>query len=71
MLWEEQLAQHRAEILSWSDIVESEIFIANFKEMRYGGRSIENIMDDQGWIGHMKREGVASVWRVTIRGVTF
>ncbi|KAB1210076.1 hypothetical protein CJ030_MR6G011348 [Morella rubra] len=25
------------------------------------GRSIGDIMDDQGWIGHLKREGVASV----------
>ncbi|KAB1223982.1 hypothetical protein CJ030_MR2G006059 [Morella rubra] len=29
--------------------------------MKYIGRSICDLMDDQGWIGHLKRDGVASV----------
>ncbi|KAB1216653.1 hypothetical protein CJ030_MR4G008616 [Morella rubra] len=71
MTREERLAQQRVEILSQLVIVKREIFVVDFKEIKYQGGSIGDILDDQGWIGYLKREGVASVWSVTVRGVTF
>ncbi|KAB1212836.1 hypothetical protein CJ030_MR5G010136 [Morella rubra] len=61
MTWNEQLAQQRAEILCRSIIEEREVFMANFKEIKYQGRSIGDILDNQGWIGCLKREGRAFV----------
>ncbi|KAB1216652.1 hypothetical protein CJ030_MR4G008617 [Morella rubra] len=61
MTREERLAQQRVEILSQLVIVKREIFVVDFKEIKYQGGSIGDILDDQGWIGYLKREGVASV----------
>ncbi|KAB1216289.1 hypothetical protein CJ030_MR4G026707 [Morella rubra] len=40
-------------MLSRSVIVEREVSIVDFKELKYMGRSIGYIMDDQGWIGYL------------------
>ncbi|KAB1213194.1 hypothetical protein CJ030_MR5G024780 [Morella rubra] len=58
MTWEEQ---QWAEILSRSVIVEREVAVADFKEMKYMVRKIGDIMDDLDWIRHLKREDVAYV----------
>ncbi|KAB1215853.1 hypothetical protein CJ030_MR4G010933 [Morella rubra] len=29
--------------------------------MKYMGQSVDDIIDDQGWIGYLKRDGIASV----------
>ncbi|KAB1206491.1 hypothetical protein CJ030_MR7G000053 [Morella rubra] len=61
MTREEQLEQQRVEIFSRLVIVEREVAVAKFEEMKYMSQNIGNIMDNQGWIGHLKREGIASV----------
>ncbi|KAB1223583.1 hypothetical protein CJ030_MR2G024126 [Morella rubra] len=61
MTGEERLEQQWVEMLSRSVIVEHEVFVVDFKELKYMGRSICDIMDDQGWIGYLKRDGIAFV----------
>ncbi|KAB1215850.1 hypothetical protein CJ030_MR4G010936 [Morella rubra] len=40
--------------------MEREVYVADFEELRYQGESIGDVLDDQGWIEYLKREGVAS-----------
>ncbi|KAB1213078.1 hypothetical protein CJ030_MR5G019249 [Morella rubra] len=53
--------QQWVEILSRLVIVKHEVAFVDFEEMKYMGMSIGDIMDDQGWIGYLKGDGIASV----------
>ncbi|KAB1223105.1 hypothetical protein CJ030_MR2G013664 [Morella rubra] len=48
-------------MLSRSVIVEREVSVVDLEELKYMGRSIGDIMGDQGWIGYLKRDDIASV----------
>ncbi|KAB1215635.1 hypothetical protein CJ030_MR4G007293 [Morella rubra] len=61
MMQEDELEQQRVEMLSRSVIVESEVYVVDFEELKYMGWSINDIMDNQDWIGYLKREDIASV----------
>ncbi|KAB1226273.1 hypothetical protein CJ030_MR1G003750 [Morella rubra] len=61
MTREERLEQQRVEILSRLVIAEHEVSVVDFEELKYMGRSISDIMDNQGWIGYLKRDDIASV----------
>lgn len=45
------MAQQWAKFLSRSIVVECEVYVADFKELRYQGGSIGDIFKDQGLIG--------------------
>ncbi|KAB1220003.1 hypothetical protein CJ030_MR3G018327 [Morella rubra] len=53
-----------AKILTQAVIVEHEVSFSNFKEMNFEDRSIGVIMDDQGWIGFLKRTSSVTVDQV-------
>ncbi|KAB1223205.1 hypothetical protein CJ030_MR2G006906 [Morella rubra] len=61
MTQEEQLKKERVKMLSQSVIVECEVCIVDFEELKYMGRSIGDILDDQGCNGYLKRDLIASV----------
>ncbi|KAB1209439.1 hypothetical protein CJ030_MR6G023770 [Morella rubra] len=48
-------------MLSRSVIVDREVSVVDFEELKFMGQIIDDIMDDQGWIGYLKRYDRASV----------
>ncbi|KAB1208978.1 hypothetical protein CJ030_MR6G022946 [Morella rubra] len=61
MMQEEWLAKQWAEFLIRPVTVEHEVYVVDFEELRYQGASIGNVLDDQGWISYLKREGMAFI----------
>lgn len=55
------LVEQWAEILTRAIIVELEVSFLGLEEKRFEGQSISDIIDDQGWIGFLKRTGSASI----------